>query len=163
MITAAISPFKRFLATTRAVAVSISDDNKYLAIAQVDTTGTKVQSTIQVMSIDEAKNKGEDSNSKEYNEDEGELVTNIKFQEKDKLLCMYTDKIKIIKTDGTEETLQDFKDKKGSFATINLSNSSAILEEKSSGLFTADSVVNIMNSDNKSIALYTAEEVTKEI
>lgn len=157
------SLFKRFLATTRAVAVSISDDNKYLAIAQVDTTGTKVQSTIQVMSIDEAKNKGEDSNSKEYNEDEGELVTNIKFQEKDKLLCMYTDKIKIIKTDGTEETLQDFKDKKGSFATINLSNSSAILEEKSSGLFTADSVVNIMNSDNKSIALYTAEEVTKEI
>ena len=37
------------------------------------------------------------------------------------------------------------------------------VEEKSSGIFTADSIVNIINSDNKSTALYKAESVTKEI
>lgn len=157
------SLFKRFLATTRAVATSISDDNKYLAIAQVDTSGTKVQSNIQVMSIDEAKNNNENANQKEYSAEEGELITNIKFQEKDKLLCMYTDKIKVIKTDETEETLQEFNDKKISFATINLSNASATIEEKSSGIFTADTVVNIMNSENKNISLYNADAISKEI
>ena len=157
------SLFKRFLATTRAVATSISDDNKYLAIAQVDTSGTKVQSNIQVMSIDEAKNNNENAKQKEYSAEEGELITNIKFQEKNKLLCMYTDKIKVIKTDETEETLQEFKDKKISFATISLSNASATIEEKSSGIFTADTVVNIMNSENKNISLYNADAISKEI
>ena len=119
-----------------------------------------IQSNIKV---EDAKNKNEDTIKKEYNGENNELITNIKYQEKNKLLCMYTDKITEIKSDETVETLQEFKDKKISFASIELSNSSVTIEEKSSGLFTADSVINIMNSDNKSTALYTAEAVTKEI
>ena len=157
------SLFKTFLSSTRVVATSISDDNKYLAIAQVDTSGTMIQSNIKVMSIDDAKNKTENTIKKEYNGENNDLITNIKYQEKNKLLCMYTDKITEIKSDETVETLQEYKDKKVSFASIELANSSVTIEEKSSGLFTADSVVNIMNSDNKSISLYTAEAVTKEI
>lgn len=157
------SLFKTFLSSTRVVATSISDDNKYLAIAQVDTSGTMIQSNIKVMSIDDAKNKTENTIKKEYNGENNDLITNIKYQEKNKLLCMYTDKITEIKSDETVETLQEYKDKKVSFASIELANSSVTIEEKSSGLFTADSVVNMMNSDNKSISLYTAEAVTKEI
>ena len=157
------SLFKTFLSSTRVVATSISDDNKYLAIAQVDTSGTMIQSNIKVMSIDDAKNKTENTIKKEYNGENNDLITNIKYQEKNKLLCMYTDKITEIKSDETVETLQEYKDKKVSFASIELSNASITIEEKSSGLFTADSVVNIINSDNKSTSLYTAELVTKEI
>ena len=36
-------------------------------------------------------------------------------------------------------------------------------KEKSSGLFTADSIVSIINPDNKNISTYTTEAVTKEI
>ena len=157
------SLFKTFLSSTRVVATSISDDNKYLAIAQVDTSGTMIQSNIKVMSIDDAKNKTENTIKKEYYGENNDLITNIKYQEKNKLLCMYTDKITEIKSDETVDTLQEYKDKKVSFASIELANSSVTIEEKSSGLFTADSVVNMMNSDNKSISLYTAEAVTKEI
>lgn len=157
------SLFKTFLSSTRVVSTSISDDNKYLAIAQVDTSGTMIQSNIKVMSIDDAKNKTENTIKKEYYGENNDLITNIKYQEKNKLLCMYTDKITEIKSDETVDTLQEYKDKKVSFASIELANSSVTIEEKSSGLFTADSVVNMMNSDNKSISLYTAEAVTKEI
>ena len=157
------SLFKTFLSSTRVVSTSISDDNKYLAIAQVDTSGTMIQSNIKVMSIDDAKNKTENTIKKEYCGENNDLITNIKYQEKNKLLCMYTDKITEIKSDETVDTLQEYKDKKVSFASIELANSSVTIEEKSSGLFTADSVVNMMNSDNKSISLYTAEAVTKEI
>lgn len=155
--------FKAVLSSTRAVATSISEDNKYLAIAQVDTSGTIVQSNIKVISIEEAKTNAENAIKKIYNGENNELITNIQYQEKNKLLCMYTDKITVIKSDESVETLQEYGNKKVAFASIELANSSITVEEKSSGIFTADSIVNIINSENKSLALYTAESVTKEI
>ena len=158
-----VALFKTFLSSTRVVSTSISEDNKYLAIAEIDTSGTVIQSNIKIISIEEGKNNPDNSVKKIYNGENNDLITNIKYQEKDKLLCMYTDKIALIKTDETVENLQEYQDKKVSFASIDLSNASITVEEKSSGIFTADSVVNIINSDNKSTSLYTAESVTKEI
>lgn len=155
--------FNTYLSSTRVAATAISNDNKYLAISEIDASGTIIQSNIKIISIEDGKKNPENSIKKIYNGENGDLITNIKYQEKDKLLCMYPDKIKLIKTDGTIETLQEYKDKKVSFASIELANSSITIEEKSSGIFTADSVVNIINSDNKSTASYTAESVTKEI
>ena len=76
---------------------------------------------------------------------------------------MYTDKITLINNDETVETLLEFKDKNISFVSIMSANAAVIVEEKSSGLFTADSVVTIMDSDNKSQSIYTTEAVAKEI
>lgn len=155
--------FNVISSSTRVVATSISNDNKYLALAKIDTSGTIIQSDIEIISIEDAKNNSENYIKKTYTGENGDLITNIKYQSKDKLLCMYTDKITAIKNDETVEILQDFRDNKVSFASIELSNHSITVEEKSSGIFTADSIVNIINSGNKSTALYTAESVTKEI
>lgn len=155
--------FKTFLSYTRVSSTSISDDNKYLAFAEIDTSGTLIQSNIKIISVEAAKNDPENSTINTYSGEDNELVTNIKYQEKNKLLCMYTDKIIEIKEDGTEDIIQEFGDEKISFVTVNLANASLTIEEQSSGLFTADSIVNIVNSDNKSVSLYTAEAVTKEI
>ena len=155
--------FNNILSTTRVVSTSLSNDNKYLALAEIDTSGTQIQSSIKVMSIEEGKNNPSNSIKKVYNSEKGDLITQIKYQEKDKLLCMYTDKIDVIKTDETTETISENKDKKVSFTSISLSNSAVMLEEKSSGLFIADSIVSIINPDNKNISTYTTEAVTKEI
>ena len=155
--------FNNILSTTRVVSTSLSNDNKYLALAEIDTSGTQIQSSIKVMSIEEGKNNPSNSIKKVYNSEKGDLITQIKYQEKDKLLCMYTDKIDVIKTDETTETISENKDKKVSFTSISLSNSAVMLEEKSSGLFTADSIVSIINPYNKNISTYTTEAVTKEI
>ncbi len=155
--------FNTYSASTRIVATSISDDNKYLALAEIDTSGTLIQSNVKIISIEAGKNDPHNSIIKTYNGENNDLIINIKYQEKDKLLCMYTNKITLIKSDGTVDLLHDYTDKKVSFASIKLSNSSLTIEEKSSGLFTADSVVNIMNSDNRNISQYIAEAVTKEI
>ena len=155
--------FNTKLSSNRVVATAISDDNKYLALAEIDTSGTLVQSNIKIISIDDGKNNSENSIKKIYNGENNDLIINIKYQEKNKLLCMYTNKITSMKIDEDIETIQEYEDKKVSFASIELSNHSITVEEKSSGIFTADSVVNIINSDNKSTSLYTAESVTKEI
>lgn len=154
--------FNTYLSTTRVVATSISEDNKYLAIAEVDTSGTLVQSNIKIISIADGKNDPANSIKKIYSEN-NELVTNIKYQYKNRLLCMFTDKITEIKPYESEEVISEFKNKKIVFASVVMSNASVTVEEKSSGLFTADSCINIVNSDNKYLISYTADSVSKEI
>lgn len=155
--------FNNHLATTRVVDTTISDDNKYLAFAEIDTSGTLIQSNIKIISIEKGENDPLNAIENTYKAESGNLITSIKYTNKNKLICMYTDKIEVIKIDGTKEILSDNSDKKASFKTINLKNYGIIVEEKSSGLFTADSVVSIINADNKNVATYKANSVTKEI
>lgn len=155
--------FKTFLSKTRVGAISISNDNKYLAIAEIDTSGTIIKSNIQIISIDAASTDSDNSVIKKIEGQNNELIANISYQEKNKLVCMYTDKIDVIAEDGKVETISQNEDKKITFSLINLSNSIATVEEKTSGLFTADSIVTITNSDHKSRTTYTVDSVAKEI
>ena len=154
--------FNTYLSTTRAVDVSISNDNKYLAIAEVDTSGTIIQSSIRIMSIEKASKNETDSLENTFKCQENKLITNIRYQDKNRLVCMYTDSIHEL-VDGKDEVLIDNENKKVIFESINLTNNACSIEEKSSGLFTADSLINIINIDNKQIKEYTAESVTKEL
>ena len=45
--------FKTFRSTTTVVDTSISNDNKYMAFAEVNTSGTTIQSNIRVISIED--------------------------------------------------------------------------------------------------------------
>lgn len=154
--------FNTYLSSTRAVDISISNDNKYLAIAEVDTSGTMIQSSIKVISIDKASTDPTNSLENTYKGEENKLITNIKYQNKNKLVCMYTDSIHQIEN-GEDITLIDNQNKKVIFQSINLVNRACSIEEKSSGLFTADSLVNIVNIENHEIKQYTASSVTKEL
>ena len=154
--------FNTYLSSTRAVDVSISNDNKYLAIAEVDTSGTMIQSSIKVISIDKASTDPTNSLENTYKGEENKLITNIKYQNKNKLVCMYTDSIHQIEN-GEDITLIDNQNKKVIFQSVNLVNRACSIEEKSSGLFTADSLVDIVNIENHEIKQYTASSVTKEL
>jgi len=154
--------FNTYLSTTRAVDVSISNDNKYLAIAEVDTSGTMIQSSVRIMSIDKASKNETDTLENTFKCPENKLITNIKYQDKNRLVCMYTDSIHEL-VDGKDETLIENENRKVTFQSVNLHNNICSIEEKSSGLFTADSLINIVNIDNKQTKQYTAESVTKEL
>ena len=154
--------FTQFLSATRAIDVTISNDNKYLAIGEVDTSGTGVQSNIKIISVEKAQKNAEDYLEKVYSSEPGKLLTNIRYQNKNKLACMYTDGISVIEN-GEEKVLVNNKDKKVTFQSIDMDDNVCSIEEKSSGLFTADSIVNIINIDNKSTKQYTVNYVAKEI
>lgn len=154
--------FKTYLSSTRTADVAISNDDKHLAIAEVDTSGTIIQSNIKVLSIEKASSDPTNSLENTYKGEMNKLITNLQYQDKDKLVCMYTDSINIIEN-GQDNILVDNNDKKVIFQSVNLSNNIVSVEEKSSGLFTADSFVSIINTDNKSQREYTADAVAKEI
>ena len=154
--------FKTYLSSTRTADVSISNDNKYLAIAEVDTSGSAIQSNIKIISIDKASSDPTNSLENTYQGESGKLITNIKYQDKNKLICMYTDSINIIEN-GENKLLIDNKDKKMIFQSIDISDCVISIKEKSSGVFTADSVVNIINVDNKQTKEYVVNSIAKEL
>lgn len=154
--------FKTFLSSSRAIDITISNDNKYLAIAEINTSGTIIKSSIKVISIEKASTDPTNSIENTIEGENDKLITNIQYQDKDKLTCMYTDKITIIE-DGSETTLIDNNNKKVIFQSVELTNNIVSVEEKSSGLFTANSEVSIVSTENKETKRYTAESVAKEI
>ena len=154
--------FKSYLSSTITADVSISNDNKYLAIAEVDTSGSVIQSNIKVISIDKASSDPTNSLENTYQGQSGKLITNIQYQDKNKLVCMYTDGIHIIENGQNNELINN-ENKKVLFQSIELDNNVVFVEEKSSGLFTADSIVNIVNVDNNNTKQYTINSITKEM
>lgn len=154
--------FKTYLSSTRTADVAISNDNKHLAIAEVDTSGTIIQSNIKILSIEKASTDPTNALENTYKSEINKLITNLNYQDKDKLVCMYTDSINLIEN-GQDIVLIDNNNKKVIFQSIELTNNATSVEEKSSGLFTADSVVSIINTDSKNTREYTVDAVAKEI
>lgn len=156
------SLFKKYLSSTMAVDVAISNDNKYLAIAEVDTSGTIIQSNTRIISIEKAKTDPSNSEEKNYQSEQNKLIVNIEYQDKDKIVCMYTDTVNIIENEQ-ETVLFENKDKKITAQSINLDNHFVTIQEEASGIFSANSVINIMDVDSKNIKNYTVETSIKEI
>ena len=76
---------------------------------------------------------------------------------------MSKDKITAFSLEGNKDILYTNSNKKVIFQAINLNNSVAILEEAAANLFTADTNVTIINTENKGTTNYTAKAVTKEL
>ena len=61
---------------------------------------------------------------------------------------MYNDSIEVLQEQKSSE-LVGFENRKTTFMTIELNNRIAILEEKTTGEYTSDTYVNIINPENK--------------
>ena len=156
------SLFISFLSYTMAVDASISNDNKYLAIAEVDTSGTIIQSNVRITSIEKARTDPRNSDENNYKSEQNKLIVNIAYQDKDRIVCMYTDTINIIEN-GQESVIFDNKDKKITAQSIDLKNYITTIQEESSGIFSANSVINIIDVDTRNMQNYTVETSVKEM
>lgn len=154
--------FKKYLSTTRTADVSISNDNKYLAIAEIDTSGTVIQSNVRIISIEQSASDPTNAQDETYKAESNKLITNVKYQDKNKLVCMYTDEIHIIE-ENEDKTLITNENKKITFQSIGLTNNIISIEETTSGLFSADSNVKIISTDNKNEKQYIVNSSIKEI
>ena len=141
--------FRTYLSNTIAVDCSISNDNQYMSFAEVNTSGTLIQSTIKVVSIEKAKQKPEEAIVYTHNGDENSIIVNIKYQDKNTLIALYNDCIESIKNEKVDKiTSLDDKDKNITFGDIELNNCVYRIIEKSSGFFNSDTTVEIINSAN---------------
>ena len=156
------SIFKTNLVSSIVVDVSISQDSKYLAIAEVDISGLIIKSSIQIISIELTQTKPNESTLYKYEAPTDKLILNIEYQEKGKLICMYNDTIESLENNISTQII-NLKEKNIAFATIELNNKIAILEEISAGEYTSDTYASIINPYTLKEKQYVAEDVAKAL
>lgn len=154
--------FKTNLVTSRVADICISQDNKYLAIAEVDLSGIIISSSIQIVSMELAQTNPQEAIIYKYEAPTDKLIMNVEYQEQNRLICMYNDSIEILK-DNTSTTLVDLQNSKLSFMTINLNNRIALLEEVSTGEYTANTKVRIVNPETLKEKIYISNDVAKAV
>lgn len=156
--------FRTYLSNTTAVDCSISNDNQYMSFAEINTSGTLIQSTIKVVSIEKAKQKPEEAIIYTHNGDENSIIVNIKYQDRNTLMALYNDRIEAIKNEKVDViTRLDDKDKNITFGDIELNNFVYRIVEKSSGFFNSDSTVEIISSTNNKDNIYLLKGVAKSV
>lgn len=155
--------FKTYLSNSTAMDVDISFDNKYMSFAELNTNGTTISSTIKTISIEKAKDNPSESIVNVYSAKSDALVLNIKYQEQNKLVCMYDNGINVVK-DGEDEQIINLQEKnvKNDFADIELANHAVRVIDKSSFL-NSENTIEIVNTNNKKQNIYLLDEVVKDI
>lgn len=155
--------FKTYISKSLALDATISSDNQSMAFAEIDTSGTQIQTTIKIISIEKAK-ANDDYITYTYSAPSNSLITNIEYQNKNKLVCIYDDSIHVIENNQDQEIMKlQEDDKKINQADIRLTNYIYRTVEKSTGLFQADTAIEMMNLESKKETVYTVEGVVKNI
>ncbi len=145
--------FTSYLASTYAVDVEISNDNKTLAIAEINAEGIKVQSDIKLVDINNIKQE----NVKKIDFSDDVLIVDIKFNDKNQLVVQTDSDVKIVVNDE----LKDFVSTKNmnvSVVNIKGGDEAVLVSRVENGLFDSSYMLNIYeyndgNVDNKSYEL----------
>lgn len=155
--------FKTYLASTKVVDTTISKDNKYLAFAEVNTTGTTIVSNVKIMSIEKAKENPKESVIYTYTADNNKLIVDIGYQD-NKIICMYDNEItKLENNISTSIISLNEKGKNINFASIDLNNFVYRAIEETDGLFNTNTVIEIKSTGSDKVNVYTAEGAAKDI
>ena len=144
--------FRKYLSTNYAICTAISTNNKYLAIGEIDYSGTIIKSYVSIISADLAQTDSLNSVVYTYEAENGEIITNINYQDKTTAVCMFNNYIQKVTTNSNER-LYDITNK-DVFVDISLKDGIAIIDKQSSGLFSYEYEVDIKSINSKSESLY---------
>lgn len=154
--------FKTYLASTIAIATDVSVDEKFLAIAEVNTSGALIESRVQIINMEKAI-AGDTVNSVafRYNASSNEMITDIKYQARGQLVCIYNDGIHIIYEDK-DSSFYEFTPNT-QIADINLRSYVVVAEDISKNLFSAKTDIILKNILTGNSITYSVESSIKEI
>lgn len=110
--------FTTFISSTYVVDMELSEDNKYLAIAEANFSGIILQSNVKIISIDKAKSGDKDYVEYTFSNKNGDLITNIKYQTKYELSCVFDNHIELINKD-VNSTISNFEKEDVLFVDVN--------------------------------------------
>ena len=144
--------FRTYVSKNYVVCTDISPNSKYLAIGEVDYSGTIVKSSVRILSVENAQKDPENSFIYTYESENDEIITNLNYQTNDYVVCMFNSYIQKV-TLNSNERLYDISSD-DLFIDINLTDSVAVVDKQSSGLFSYEYEINIINSVNKTASLY---------
>ena len=138
--------FKNFLKSTYAMCACISDSNNYVAIGEIDYSGTVIKSNVRIKNLNTAKL------SYEFNGPENEILTNIVYSDKDVAICSFSGSIYKVEPNNSSK-LCNITDE-DSFSNIDIKNILAIIERESSGLFSYEYKLKLKSTTSSNENIY---------
>lgn len=152
--------FTTYLSKSYVVDSAISNDNKFLALAETNFSGISIQSNIKIISIDKALSNNADSVYYNYVAPIGDLIINIDYCNNN-LVCLYDNHIDLIK-DTTVSEFINFENSKILFADIN--NKIIQVEKQSTGILSSQFKLKILDVPNTDrIKTYVLEKEPKSV
>lgn len=154
--------FKTYISNNIAIAADISNDNKYLSIAEIDYSGSIIKSMVKNISIEKAKTDPTNSVIYTYNLKDNELLSNIKYQDKNNFICLTNENIYLLDINDSVDNKILSIDSNYEFIDINLKNNFIYTTNNYSN-FSNTSYINIVNSQNTSKNIYEFKGSIKSI
>ena len=154
--------FRKYISNSVVIDLEISSDNKNLAYAEIDTTGSLINSTIKVVSIEKAKAEAADAVTYEYTEITDKLLNNISYYG-DSIVAEYDGEIKVIKAKKEVDKVIDFNTENVIFADVSLKDRAIIVKENQKEDGSAQTRVEFINPITKSSRVYNLKGAAKEI
>ena len=152
--------FITYISSNVVVDAEISNDNKILAIAEVNYSKPIVESIIKYISIEKAISDPNQSTIQVYKQNK--LIINIAFKSKDILLAHYSREIYKY-TKDKEEKIYDVSENT-QYIDINSGKNIVVLEQVKDGVFSGEYQLTIVNDSGRVKAMYkTGKFVPKEL
>ena len=147
--------FRTYVKTSYAICSEISNNNKVLAIGQIDYSGAIVKSVVKLINIETVDEDLQNSTIYTYESESNIILNNINFNNKNEAICMFDSYIQKV-TSASDERIYSMNDD-SIFVDVNLDNNIVILEKESTGIFSHEYQVNLKSTNGKSDNIYMLE------
>ncbi len=152
--------FRTNLPTTYCIDLEISNDNKYMAIAELNSSGTMIETSIKIVSIESAKTNPQEAFSATYNANSNNMILNLKYTDNGKLVAMY-DNVISLPSENTENFLEISSDV--TFVDIESANKVVSIERQSGGFLNTNYILKIYDIEQNKTLEYKLEDMPKEL
>ena len=137
--------FTTYLASTYALDIEMSNDNKTIYIAEIDTEGIKIKSNIKIIDVSKYENNNITPSVESILVGTDTLITDIEYSN-NKLLILTESGIKSVDSEKNVNTITDFEIKNTLFANVNI-EVPVVIEKVSTGIFTNETNLKLFNKD----------------
>lgn len=137
--------FSKYL-STYVIDVDISDDSKYIAIADVDNSTILPVTKIEMVSVGLASTSSENATINTYEAESNKLLTGMNFQSKNVLVCSFEDYV-LKMTDSSSDRLYEFSDLTA-YLEVDSRKGFVRIDKEESSVFKSDYRLKITNENN---------------
>lgn len=152
--------FRTFLPTTYCTNMDISSDNKTMAIAELDTSGTMIETVIKVISIEKAKTEPKNAFLGTYNAGSNNMVLNLKYTDSGRLVVAYDNAV-YYAGENMEKILDISSDTM--FVDIGSNNRVISIKKQNANLLNISYVLNIYNTNSEKNIEYNLKDAPKAL
>lgn len=140
--------FTTHLGSTYALDVEMSNDNKTLYIAEVDTEGIKIKSNIKIIEIAEVESTINASPKTQIVFSRIDtVIIDIEYTNANKLLVLRESGIDAIEDKKEAKSISEFEIKNTLFSSVKTANYPVVIEKNSTGIFTNETSLKVFKND----------------